>query len=453
MTLDNSYKQQIYKELSRYLREKDFKKFIEHAKDKREKNFYYNPSEIQDRFEILSNLLMDTIRDVSEGYETSALGEFIEILRFFNEQNLLERMLSKEDQILLGQIKKDEIFLANLMDLFGTITNYFILYIVKDIPNHFLDFFITNPNPYFPNSDMLIHYIKNVFFNQYTIYGLSVRYLGTVEKFLTQVQKELTRLNFRDKHKNNEFIELDMKYEFSDFYFSYGDITQRVITKKHLIYPENVFKYINENLDKKKKQNYTFQSLSMVLLGGIGPQGHGFTYSTPRGEIIEICSDIKENEAIIVKYKLFLKEQFINRLDKELIKINSQIRAQTISFLNSLLTPNEIIGYNKMDHILSKVENFLQNYEEVENFDIDKLYHNISDAISIILRPIRMVDQFKARMELVSQDKLKSEDLAKLTSLKNKSHYDVLRERLFFQYIVDFFYEISQKSKFKKEKW
>jgi len=452
MSLNNKYKQQVYKELSRYLREKDFKKFIEVAKDKREKNFNYNPSDVQNRFEILSDLLMHTIRCVSEGYETSALGEFIEILRFFNEQNLLERKLSKQDHMLLRQIKNDDIFLANLMDLFGTITNYFILYIVKDIPKHFLDFFITNPNQSFPNSDMLIHYIKNVFFNQYTIYGLSVRYLGTVEKFLTKVQQELTRVNFREKHKNNEFIELDIKYEFSDFYFSYGDTTQRIITKKHLIYPENVLKYINESLDKKKNQNYTFQSLSMVLLGGIGPQGHGFTYSTPRGEIIEICSDIKENEVIIVKYKLFLKEQFVNRLDKELIKINSQIRSQTISFLNHLLTPNEIIGYNKMDHILSKVENFLHNFEEEENLDINKLYHNISDAISIILRPIRMVDQFKARMELVSRDKLKSEDLAKLTSLKNKSHYDILRERLFFQYIVDLFYEIYQKSKFKKEK-
>jgi hypothetical protein len=185
----------------------------------------------------------------------------------------------------------------------------------------------------------------------------------------------------------------------------------------------------------------------MVLLGGIGPQGHGFTYSTPKGEVIEICSDIKENEAIIIKYKFFLKEQFINRLDKSLIDIDSQIRVQIISFLKNLITPKQFVGYKKMDYILSQIKAFLLSIKELDNIDLEELLNRISDATSIILRPIRMVDQFKARMELVSKDKLKSEDIAKLTSLRNKSHYDVLRERLFFQYITDRFYEIYQKNK------
>ena len=318
MPFDNNYEQNLYKKLSRYLREKDFKKFIELSIGKVDKGFYYNPSKIMSRFEILSTLLKDTIRNVSEGYETSALGEFIEILRFFNNHHFLERELSEEAQNLITNIKQDKIFIANLLDLFDKITNSFIFYLINDIPQLFHDFFINNPNPYFPDSDILIYYVKNVFFNQYTIYGLSVRYLGTVSKFFKELRKELKRDKFHIKNSNTEFIELDIKYKFSEFYMNYGDTQQRLITKKHLISPRNILKCMNDNLVKSEDFNYKFENLSMVLLGGIGPQGHGFTYSTPRGEVIEICSDIKENEAIIIKYKIFLKEQFIHRLDLEL---------------------------------------------------------------------------------------------------------------------------------------
>ena len=80
-----------------------------------------------------------------------------------------------------------------------------------------------------------------------------------------------------------------------------------------------------------------------------------------------------------------------------------------------------------------------QDYS-VSNLKI--LVNDISNTIQAILRPIKMMDQYKARMDLVAKGLLKSEDIAKLTSLKEKSHHDILRERFFFQYIVEWFYEI-----------
>ena len=53
-----------------------------------------------------------------------------------------------------------------------------------------------------------------------------------------------------------------------------------------------------------------------------------------------------------------------------------------------------------------------------------------------------MEDQFKTRMKLVNEDKLKSEEVAKYTCLEDKSHYDVLRERFFFQNIMSRFKKI-----------
>ena len=44
-------------------------------------------------------------------------------------------------------------------------------------------------------------------------------------------------------------------------------------------------------------------------------------------------------------------------------------------------------------------------------------------------------------MNLVDEGKIKSEDIAKLTSLRGKSHYDVLQERFFFQNEINWFFK------------
>ena len=206
----------------------------------------------------------------------------------------------------------------------------------------------------------------------------------------------------------------------------------------------NIFKNLHNILSMNE---YKFYSISMVLLGGLGPQGLGFTYSTPRGEIIEICSDQKATEAIIIQYKQYLKRKFINKLNRQLISLSIKfdIREKIIKFLSEILKPSKLIGYNDKDSLLMKIKNFLFTFEEFQQdykSEIKNLINKIANAVSIILRKIKLKDQFKTRMDLVAENKIKSEDIAKLTSLNEKSHNDVLRERFFFQYIVNWFYEI-----------
>jgi len=185
----------------------------------------------------------------------------------------------------------------------------------------------------------------------------------------------------------------------------------------------------------------------MVLLGGLGPEGHGFTYSTPKGEIIEICSDRKETRAIIIKYKEFLKQQFLAKLKIELKKknLNKKVVERILKFLSEILKPKEMISYFKTKVILKQISEFLKEVQGLPEFqgkELQNLLSKISSAITIILRPIEMVDQFKCRMNLIEDGSIKSEDIAKLTSLKEKSHYDVLRERFFFQNQIKWLFKL-----------
>ena len=184
----------------------------------------------------------------------------------------------------------------------------------------------------------------------------------------------------------------------------------------------------------------------MVLLGGLGPQGLGFTYSTPKGEIIEICSDQKETEAIVIKFKQYLKKKFLIKLQNELSSFNirDEIVEKIANYLSNTLNPRKKIDYYDRNLILKRVKDFLDETDEFRlknNTEILIIIKKISKAISLILRDIELKDQFMARMDLVAEGKIRSEDIAKLTSLKGKSHYDVLRERFFWQYIVDQMYE------------
>jgi len=404
--LENKY----YRYISYFLKNKKFeniRKLIEKSTDL---DIFINPRKIPNRIEIVSNLLIECIRNLN-------LGEIFNILRFVNKYDLVDKDLTDSELKIVENIKDDSLFITNLIDLFGIVSNSFILYVRKVMPSNLYNYYNNyfSEFSFYSNDSYDINLILN-YLNEYNVYGLTIKLLGNLEDFIS---------SFNEKYVNNN-------EKFIEFKFA---------NKRHLVSPKNILK----NMKKiASREQYKFYSLSMVTLYGIGPQGFGFTFSTPKGEVIEICSDVKENEAIIIKYKEFLTEQFLLKLKQELINLN--IKGSIIDKLNlyllELLKPKNLINYYKKDEILRKIKYFFDSNISISIEHFQKLINKISKRVSKILRPIEMIDQFKARMDLLADGKLRSEDIAKLTSLKEKSHYDVLRERVFLQYIVDWFYKI-----------
>ena len=418
----------FYSNLTRFFLRKQFEDFKHLFDYSIEFDIFIDVKKIPRRHEIISKRLTEFIEGAFTGinYQTF-LGDQIELLRFCNNYNLFDKDdFSSEDLDFIDEIRRNKLLIANLIDLFGKVSNSFVFYLYKVMPRALYNFFnrYSRAPMYTLDPSQVVG-----FFNHYSTYGLSVMNLGELKYFLEQFDKFLEVFKER-KEESSEELKL-IKYPF--------------FNKTILVSPDNIAK----NREKFfLKNNYNYYNLSMVLLGGLGPQGHGFMYSTPKGEVIEICSDIKENDAIIVKYKQFLKEQFLVKLKKEMasLLINTRIIENVINYLTGIIDKREVIDYSKKEPILKKIENYLkedQNFLHDHQQEILDLMKRISNAITLILRKIKMEDQFKTRMNLIQEDKLKSEDIAKLTSLREKSHYDVLRERFFFQNVLYWFSKLT----------
>jgi hypothetical protein len=364
-----------------------------------------------------------------DGLKKGLRGRIVELVRFFNKYSLFERNFTAEELKIIKDIKEnDKLLVVNLKDLFGTISDSLVFYVCKVMSYDYVKWIkdmLKNPRGYRflmnPNS------LRN-WTDGYIIYDLVVRNLGNVEEFIEKVEakQKLDNLN-----EDMMVLEFNPRY----IYRSNENRIMRIFYEKHLVYPENIIKNKEKILNR---DNYNFYSLSMVIFGGLGPEGFGFTYSTPKGEVIEICSDQKETEAIVIKFKQYLIRKFLDKLEKEMgsLGINSDIRNEIIKYLSEVINPEDLVSYYNKNSILRKIRSFLLQIDELQHMDqsnIEAIMEKVTFAISIILKRIKLKDQFITRMDLVANGKLKSEDVAKLTSLRGKSHFDVLRERMFLQ--------------------
>ncbi|HEA71169.1 MAG TPA: hypothetical protein ENH98_04490 [archaeon] len=364
-----------------------------------------------------------------DGLNNGLRDRIIQLVRFFNKYNLFERNFTADELKIIQEIKEEHKLLAvNLKDLFGTVSDALLFYVCKIMPYDYLKWIrdmLKNPR----NHRFLMRpkQLEN-WTDYFPIYGLIIRNLGSVEDFIKAVE---TMQNLDNTKEDIIKLEFNPRYIIT----VNEDHIIREFREIHLIHPKNVLKNKEKILNK---DNYKFYSLSMLIFGGLGPQGYGLTYSTPKGEVIEICSDQRETEAIIVQFKQYLKKRFLSKLEKEMkgLDIDFDIRENIINYLSDVINPKNLISYYDKNSILRKIRNLLTQYDGLQNenkFKIEEILEKISSAISIIFKDVKLEDQFRTRMDLVSNGRLKSEDIAKLTSLRGKSHYDVLRERMFLQ--------------------
>jgi len=73
-------------------------------------------------------------------------------------------------------------------------------------------------------------------------------------------------------------------------------------------------------------------------------------------------------EAIIIKYKQYLKRKFLIKFEKELEKsgIDEKVKSKIIKFLSDILNKKELINYYKKEPILRKVKIFLRQKDEFQ---------------------------------------------------------------------------------------
>jgi hypothetical protein len=460
-----------YLALSHFLSFMKFTEFEQLINYSDELGIFLEVMKIPFRFKIIAYLHLD-------GIQKGLTGRIFEIIKFFNKYNLFEKRFSQEELEFIQSVKRnDKALIGDLKNLFGKVSNSLVFYSCKIMPYDLYLMYVERAKSYLTNERRTefrgrfnINFLKQ-WTDWYSMYGLNVRNLGSIEQFIEMFEKNYTAFgNKIDKEEHANFIEFNTIYR--SYYDPVEDHEYREV-KKHFLSPENILKN-KENI--LKKDEYKFYSLSMVLLGGLGPEGLGLTYSTPRGEVVEICSDQKETEAIIIKFKQYLKIRFLDKLEKEMtsLGIEDSIRKQIIDFLSEILNPKDLIGYYNKNAILKKIQNFLYQIEEFQSelkSELEEIFNKISIAVSIILRRIKLKDQFITRMDLVAKGKIKSEDIARLTkkiyyygdnniicfacgeqleknsefcfkcnSPVGKTHYDVLQERFFFQNEIKWFF-------------
>jgi len=352
---------------------------------------------------------------------------FINILRIGGKYRLLKSSIDKRN--VYKKVKGTPIshlYLENLKALFGNIDQEFIDYILYDLPYVTLNLIRTRMRDYtntaFEVSD-LKRYVENVFY----AYTLRTRKVASFEDYIKWFHEGKRKFD-------DDFVALDVKVDFQGDFLNF-EMQFIDFDETHVI-DEQIFLNVVD-LHQKEKILYDFPIISLVTSGGVGPQGKGFAYLTPMNEVVEICSDISQNQAYILKFKQFLKSFFLKHLKQKLQDeiTTGKATEALILFLEEEIQL-EMINISHYEIIVEKIEEYVDKNKVILN-DKNDFIDFVKQSLLQILAPVKLEDQFKLRMQLIRENKLRLTDVSKLVSLGDVSHYDVLNQRQFFIHSLD----------------
>ncbi|NVM02372.1 MAG: hypothetical protein HWN67_08545 [Candidatus Helarchaeota archaeon] len=379
--------------------------------------------QIKNLREKIAGLLVVSLQN---SIQTSDFSSFFKILSIANKYQLVKQETDKKDDFNSKISIASDSVVENLHNLFGTFTSDFINFVNYDLPKFVLKFLLSFTPEFLleiSRKDRITE-IRSYVENNFYLYGFRVRKVGNFDRYLKNYQND--RKSYKERGYHSLRIKGGASLISSRFFFEFYDSIREI----HII-REDVFNKIIEQY-KSEKGVFGYPCVSMVVSGGIGPQGKGFAYLTPHNEVIEICSDARQNKAYIIEFKKFLKSIFLSRLEEKLRNqnISANLISDIIEFLDSLIKV-EFVSSMQINLVWDKIEAYLEEKLEKAHITEDFIVF-LEKSIYNILVPVKIEDQFKTRMDLIKDNKLSPSDISKLVSLGNISHFDILCQRRFF---------------------
>ncbi|MFX1295815.1 MAG: hypothetical protein ACFFD2_13305 [Promethearchaeota archaeon] len=363
--------------------------------------------------------------------------EVFRVLQFANDFQLFR---SSSKQPLFKLLPQDRTFIiSNLQSLFGPLSDGFLEFIVYCLANTLAEN-VENPN-FLSGTNLIENIILTIprkieflyqLIDNYTYSGLRTRKIGTFKQYIKMYKRLREKFNenyYTFEIEKQELSELDSIYSGYFFFFQPS-------SEKHLIYAP-LLEQVKQKYERQEYQ-YEYPIISMVVHGGTGPEGKGFAYLSPQtAEIIEVCSDAKQTKAYIIEYKKYLKSIFLQKLENHMYSwdISEKLKKEIYNFFNDNIH-TKMVGYSDIETLLDKeILDYLQ--DKIKSYITSSFLAFLLKSFQEILIPVQMEDQFKVRMDLIKMNKLSETEIAKLVSLGNISHFDVLNQRNFFLNLVN----------------